>query len=97
MLKPTNSNLCKQKLTATLFLVVHQGSLILSRQSEKSFLECDVECSDGSLLVGPVPLQILDCLPLRESVAGRAVAVVVSVYPTEPLHLLDDLHRVLLD
>ena len=38
----------------------------------------------------------LDGSALGKTVAGRAVAVVISIDPFQPLHLLDYLHRVLL-
>merc|ERR1719150_727546 len=81
---------------ATLFLPVHQGCLVLSRESEESLLEGDVERADGSLLVVAGPLQVLDGLPVGQSVAGSAVTVVVAVQTSQSLHLLDNLHRVLL-
>ena len=72
-------SLAPQKLTATLLLSVHQGSLVLAGESEESLLEGDVQRADGSLLVVAGPLQVLDGLPVRQSVAGSAVTVVVAV------------------
>ena len=85
------------KLTTTLLLSVHQWSLVLSRKSEESLLESNVQGSDGSLLVVPGSLQVLDSFPVSESVAGCTVAVVVAVETPQSLHLLHNLHGVLLD
>ena len=85
------------KLTTTLLLPVHQWSFVLSGESEESLLERHVQGPDGSLLVVPGPLQVLDSFPVSESVAGCTVAVVVPVQTPQPLHLLHDLHGVLLD
>ena len=67
------------KLTTTLLLSVHQWSFVLSGESEESLLERHVQGPDGSLLVVPRPLQVLDSFPVSQSVAGCAVAVVVAV------------------
>ena len=85
------------KLTTTLLLAFHQWSLVLAGESKESLLESHVQGPDGSLLVVPGSLQVLDCLPVGQSVAGCTVAVVVAVQTPQPLHLLHDLHGVLLD
>ena len=85
-----------QKLTAVLLLSVHEGSLILARQGKEPLFEGYIQSSDGSLLVVSVPLEVLNGSPVGQPVAGRAVTVVVAVQPLQPLHLLDDLHRVFL-
>ena len=41
----------------------------------------------------PIPLQVLDCPPLSETVAGSAVTVVVTIDTLQSLHLLHNLHR----
>lgn len=75
---------------------VHQRGLVLSRQGKEPLLEGHIECSDGSLLVVSIPLEVLDCSPVGQSVTSGAITVIVAVQALEPLHLLDNLHRVLL-
>ena len=88
--------LAKLKLTTALLLSVHQWSLILAGEGKESLLESNVQGSDGSLLVVPGSLEVLDGFPVSESVAGRTVAVVVAVQTPQSLHLLHNLHGVLL-
>ena len=48
--------------------------------------------------LSPVLLQHVDRPPVREPVTTRArFRIVLAVYAAQLLHLLDDLHRVLLD
>ena len=79
MVKFSERFLAQLKLTTTLLLSVHQWSLILSGESEESLLKGNVQGPDGSLLVVPGPLEVLDGFPVSQSVARRAVAVVVAV------------------
>ena len=71
-----------ETLTAALLLTIHKRSFIFPRQSKESLLEGHIQSSNGSLLVLPGSLQVLDCLPVLQPVAGRTVTVIVSVYAT---------------
>ena len=82
-------------LLATITIILASRGILFSRQSKESLLEGNIQCSNCSFLLA-VPLQVLDRPPLSKAVACCAVTVIVTVNALQPLHLLHDLHRILL-
>ena len=82
------------KLLASIAVILATRRIVFTCQGKETLLESHVQGSDCSLLL-PVPLEVLDCSPLSQAVTSCAVAVVVTVYTLQPLHLLRYLYCVL--
>lgn len=78
--------------SASFFNLSFNAALV---ESKETLLEGHVQGANGLLLV-PLLLQHVDCLPVGQPIARGGFAVVLSVNAAQLLHLFDDLDGVFL-